>query len=126
MSYCRFSDRSCDLYCYESDCGHETHVATYRYRKWKELYHFLTDRRVKCIGRIFRYPRWGYLFWMPHWITHVRIGLPEDGKHFTDETITDFHMRVKWLKQVGYQVPEWVLEYILFEATINHDLHLPR
>jgi hypothetical protein len=119
MSYCRWSTPNCDLYCYESVGGfYSTNVASYRERAWKDFYHWLTDRRIEYApGKSFRVPRWGYLFWVPHWISHAKIGLPEDGEAFADRTLIEFRDRVKWLAGLGYRVPDYLLPEIEKEIT---------
>jgi len=42
----------------------------------------------------------------------VPIGLPEDGKSFNDPDLESFLERVKWLKGLGYNVPDYVVEEI--------------
>ena len=114
MSYCRWSTPNCDLYCYYSTGDfYSTNVAYYRRRLWMMLYHWLTDKRYKIDGGgKFRVPRWGYLFWLPQWITHKRIGLSEDGQTFEDGTLQEFYERVKWLHSLGYRIPDYLLPLI--------------
>lgn len=117
MSYCRFSTPNCDLYCYESTSNcYQTYVAAYRERKWKVIYHKITDKKIYMgSGFYIKRPRWGYLWWLPHWLTHKRIGLPYDGEDFQDDTLYGFYDRVKWLAQMGYRVPDYLYDEILNE-----------
>lgn len=113
MSYCRFSSDNgqCDLYCYESNEGFVTHVACYRQRAWKRLFHFLTDKRMKIPGIAYR-PRLTrfYLFGFPRWLTHKRLGLPSDGKMFIDESESLMFERIVGLYIEGYNIPESLLD----------------
>lgn len=99
MSYCRFSslDYGCDLYCYESaDGGFITHVARNRvvgdvpHFDWKDIGGTLTAQQ-EFLKTAERKP----------------IGLPFDGKTFSDPTEEDMIKRVKDLIETGYRAPEF-------------------
>lgn len=103
MSYCRWSsdDFACDLYCYESSNGFETHVA---------------DNRV--VGEVPKQLNWDAPdFMASHKAQMVfmrdaerePIGLPLDGESFTDSTLEDFRARLTELRTIGYRFPDSVL-----------------
>jgi len=106
MSYCRWSSDNwkCDLYCYEyCEGGWTTHVAG--------------TRIVGDVPEV----RWDGPNWMD---THKavgeflksaeyrNIGLPYDGKTFNDPTLETFRDRLLYLRGVGYNFPDYVLENI--------------
>lgn len=125
MSYCRWSseDFGCDLYCYESNDGWVTHVASQRI-EWTP-------------------PEGGTLYDLPKsdagtadfeaWTARRKarsaafdaapmhpIGLPFDGKTFTDSTLEGFRERLLSLRAAGYQFGEYVIEAVdeeIAEAT---------
>ena len=119
MSYCRWSSDNfkCDLYCYKDvNGGYTIHVASYRWRMWYRLLHWLTDKRYKNLDG-FRQSRRGFdLFSWPHWITHKKINLPYDDDTFRDKSIKDFYRHVRGLKKLGYKVPNKVIDIIKKEA----------
>jgi DNA repair photolyase len=78
MSYCRWSSDyfNCDLYCYESNSGYETHVAAYRRRLWYRLYHGVVDKRMPLsIGDETVFIRHSRMDSFPKWMTHKTIQL---------------------------------------------------
>lgn len=112
MSYCRWSSDNwrCDLYCYESGDGFITHVAnrkrigeipklpnvsTTSYDEYAEAYkkHMNAVKKAKL----------------------VNIGLPYDSQTFNDPDLESFLKRIKHLKDVGYNVPDYVIEFIMEE-----------
>ena len=121
MSYCRWSSSksTCDLYCYEDvSGGYTTHVASMRrigaadvpdipdmmelnpedkaaMAEWARAF----SEQSKIIGALPLEP----------------IGLPEDGSSFNDPDLESFLKRVRWLRDMGYNVPEYVDERILEE-----------
>jgi hypothetical protein len=103
MSYCRWSSDNfdCDLYCYESSEGFVTHVAGARWRTWYRLFFWITDKRYKHPDFTWRANRF-HLWFLPHWLTHKEIGLPEDGKTYTDGTPEEFYETVECLLNLGY------------------------
>lgn len=107
MSYCRWSSDNwrCDLYCYGSSQGYETHVAGNR-----------------VVGDIPQEPRWDEEIneeWMARHKAVMTfldtaerkpIGGPFDGASFTDETLEAFHGRLLALRAAGYRFPDYVLD----------------
>lgn len=107
MSYCRWScdNFSCDLYCYESVYGGwTTHVA-----------------RSKVVGDIPEVPALGSCT-PEEWLVFHRaqmdyletakrapIGLEHDGEDFNDPDLQSFLERLKYLRGVGYNFPDYVL-----------------
>lgn len=102
MSYCRWStdNFTCDLYCYE-DCsgGWTTHVAA---RRRTPEYTELPDWTKVDAAEL---DEWGAK-------SFVDIGLPHDGESFNDPTLEDFLARVTSLRDMGYVVPDRVIENI--------------
>lgn len=112
MSYCRFScnDYQCDLYCYEDVMGGwTTCVANSRYVFKEPLpppepftpentpaWHKRDEKVMKMVHDAHTEP----------------LGLPYDGQCFNDPTIEEFRSRVAHLIEVGYRVPEKLLERI--------------
>ena len=116
MSYCRHSsdDWACDLYCYEDVGGFwATHVASNRIvgdipkvnwdlldkeddsdygDRWYETYRTQMDY-IKTAKR-------------------EKIGLAHDGATFSDPTLKDFLNRLVMLREVGYNFPDSVLEWV--------------
>jgi hypothetical protein len=120
MSYCRWSsdDFDCDVYVYESvGGGWTTHIANNRavfdrsalpppvplgaeYTK-DELTAFAERYRqlVDAVGTADRVP----------------IGLPHDGATFSDPTPGECAKRLVWLRDAGYQVPQYAIDDLLAE-----------
>lgn len=112
MSYCRFStdDFQCDLYCYESVNGnYETQVASNRFR-----FKIPLPEKVD-VGTNEWFKRHDKIMEMVKHADKVKIGLPYDGKYFSDSNIEDFYNRLLELKRVGYQFPDYVLEQVKSE-----------
>lgn len=111
MSYCRWSsdDFQCDLYCYAAvGGGYVTHVAAMKRILKEELpppieFNDDPDGWVARNGAVIRIAENADL---------VPIGLPCDGKCYTDETLAEFRDRVACLIDVGYRAPSYVLETI--------------
>jgi len=116
VSYCRWSDDDfqCDVYCYQ-DCsgGFTTHVASNR----PILDEILPPRVV--------FDSEHYEEWLTRdrlvmkWIEtaeRLPIGLPFDGKTFNDPTAQDTAERLRSLKEVGYNVPDYAIEALLEEV----------
>lgn len=103
MSYCRFSTKDCDLYCYEDvSGGFTTHVAA---------------RRARPGVKDPKFPATGGRAAIVRWLrevedNRVQIGLPYDGQSFNDPDLPSFLARVKHLKAVGYRVPDRVIREI--------------
>lgn len=109
------------MYCYESGDGFITHVASRRrigeiperpdiltasYDEYSEAYRKHMDAVDKA--------------------ELVNIGLPYDGKTFNDPDLKSFLERVKYLKDVGYNVPNYVLERIEKEIEDEYDQQLAK
>jgi len=114
MSYCRWSSNNfnCDLYCYHSDWGFETHVAGGRYRWWVRFCWLLFCKKLKLDnGRTIRYGQWfpkvSLLLHLPRWTWQVKINHECAGKSFTDETEQDMVSRVKQLVNEGFRAPKF-------------------
>ncbi len=114
MSYCRWSSNNwdCDLYCY-ADCsgGYTTHVASNRVvgtvppmPEWKK------DMSDADCAAYFAAHR-AQMDWL-NTAKHKHIGLPYDGQSFNDDTLAEFLDRVVWLRDMGYHVPEYVIQDI--------------
>lgn len=114
MSYCRWSSNNwdCDLYCYaDVSGGYTTLVAANRVvgavPKLPEITKDMGDGES-----ILRTAKW--MTWLKT-AKHQRIGLPQDGKSFNDATLAEFRDRVVWLKDMGYHVPQSVIDRITAE-----------
>lgn len=88
MSYCRWSsmDFKCDLYCYESDFGYETHVATNRVVDDLTPIDFSSSKAFletsnKQIEEL-------------QTVKVKMLNLPYDGQDFIDTTLEDFKARL--------------------------------
>lgn len=112
MSYCRWSsdDFGCDLYCYGSDRGYETHVAS--------------NRAVGEIPKVGGFPppdapqeEWtafaarnqAQLDWLST-CERKPIGLAHDGESFTDTTAGEWLATLTMLRAAGYRFPDYVLD----------------
>lgn len=117
MSYCRWSSDNwkCDLYCYEDVMGcFTTHVASNRVvgdppavvvpphpATPEQIQQFMADHRAQM----------AFLEATPH----APIGLPHDGESFGDLDLLSFLDRVMHLRDVGYHVPQFVIDDITLE-----------
>lgn len=116
MSYCRWStdDFQCDLYCYESDEGFITHVAGQRIKYKTPLpppvdesdFNALLKRHETVLGMLDNAER-------------APIGLPYDSKTFCDHDLPSFLERVKMLKKIGYNVPDYLIPMIIKEIGLD-------
>lgn len=101
-------DFSCDLYCYESDQGYVTHVASNRVVgdipktegliRPDSIDEFLKAHKeqMKFLDSAERNP----------------IGLPHDGVTFCDTHPEEFMITLRMLRNVGYVFPDYVLECV--------------
>jgi hypothetical protein len=114
VSYCRWSSNNwdCDLYCYEDvSGGWTTHVAGNRivgeipkvdtagfYAERIDAEEYTRQHRAQreFLDTCKRAP----------------IGLMYDGKSFNDPDLESFLMRVLTLREIGYHVPDFVIESI--------------
>lgn len=119
MSYCRWSsdDFACDLYCYESDYGYVTHVATSRVVgpvPPLPTYDQLQKLDVDAIQAAFE-AQYAYL----DTAEHVDIGLPHDGERFVDDALDKFEARLMELRRMGYRFPDYVFDIIAEEKEVH-------
>jgi len=117
MSYCRWSSDNwkCDLYCYaDTSGGYTTHVAA--------------RKRIGPIPEMPDILKVSADDWLKGYRAQAQaldesklkpIGLSEDGKIFNDPDLESFLERVKWLKGLGYNVPDYVIEDIQEEMREN-------
>lgn len=117
MSYCRWSSNNwdCDLYCYADVYGgYTTHVAKMR-RKGP-------ISSIPPVGTVTK-EEWAIAYQKQMEdlknMELVPIGLLFDGKSFNDPDLASFLERVIFLKEVGYHVPDYVIEHIKKES--EHD-----
>ena len=109
MSYCRFSSDNfkCDVYCYESSEGFITHVAGKKIvgelPPLPELGTVSDEEFVKALTK-----QHETLLAMDR----VPIGLPYDSQTLVNETLPEMLERLNYLKEIGYNVPDWVLTRI--------------
>lgn len=110
MSYCRFSSDGfqCDLYCYESDEGYCTHIASQR-RVLPIPQHNLDDFDSSNFEKI---NELADLAQNEDLNPSFPIGLPHDGESFTDGDLESFLERLKYLKKVGYLFSDRVIECV--------------
>ena len=119
MSYCRWSsdDFACDLYCYESDYGYVTHVASSRVvgpvpplPSAQEFIHGDAD----TIAAAFK-AQHDYL----GIAGREDIGLPHDGETFVDDALDEFEARLRELRSLGYRFPDYVFDIIAEEKEVT-------
>lgn len=114
MSYCRWSSDNwrCDLYCYEDvNGGWTTHVAGRR-----RVGEIPPDRFDDFIDKKITAEEYAEL----HRIhmdavgacEMVEINFPHAGETFNDATLEEFKERLLWLRSIGYQFPDYVLEVV--------------
>ncbi len=122
MSYCRWSNDNfrCDLYCYESRLGYETHIRSSRYEKVPDFdpiedffQHKITaeeyaEQSRKHLAELAATPL-------------VEINLPHAGESFCDATLEDFCARLIHLRELGYQFPNSVFDIIDAEIRKEFD-----
>ena len=110
MSYCRWGYHS-DVYCYEHcDGGFVTHVAQNRrvsddpYPELPEAWWLMDgDEALKIIR--------AQNAW--HQMARVEpIGLPCDGKDYSDETEAECADRLEHLRSLGYKVPQGAIDML--------------
>ena len=116
MSYCRWStdDFQCDLYCYESKDGYETHIAGSRLN-WKidlppkvEIAFKNGKLNKSALKRhIQRQVDVMDLMRNENNYERVPIGLAYDGQSFTDDSVEEFKSTLLMLKLAGYQFPDF-------------------
>lgn len=121
--YCRWStdDFQCDLYCYESEGGFETHVAANRIH-WKIAlpppadFEFFKNGNFKRgamrtpIQRLVEVMR---LMNNEENFERKDIGLAYDGRTFVDKTPEEWHATLLLLKAAGYKFPYHLITDVL-------------
>lgn len=107
MSFCRWSSLNfgCDLYCYESEQGYVTHVASLRVvgdipEVDSSLFLDYTDENVE---KFFEQQKAQFDFLDT--AERTPIGLKYDGQTFYDDKET-FLSRLNMLREEGYRFPE--------------------
>lgn len=114
MSYCRFSsdDYQCDVYVYGSDMGYETHVAGNRL-VYKQA---LPDPIEIADDPDGWHARHQLVMDMVDDADRVRIDLEHAGKCFVDGSAGECAERLKGLKDLGYEVPQYVIDALVAES----------
>lgn len=110
MSYCRWSDNDfkCDLYCYYGG-NYITHVAENKIVFEEELPPHIELSEDNIEKYLERYKK---VMDIVHESKHVKIELPYSGQTFQDDSMEEFLVTVKMLKETGYNVPDWVIQNI--------------
>jgi hypothetical protein len=111
VSYCRFSDDDfrCNVYCFESNGGITTHVATTRvvgdppHLDWGNL----RSGSTEVFGQQYK----AQMKWLET-AERTPIGLPYDGESFHDPDLPSLLTRLTILRQAGYNVPDFVFDSI--------------
>jgi len=110
MSYCRWSSDNwkCDLYCYEDANGCiTTHVACNRIvgdvPEEPSILDVSADEFMKAHKKQVEFLDTA---------KREKIGLPYDGKTFSDPDYESFLKRLLHLREVGYNFPDWVIEEV--------------
>jgi hypothetical protein len=118
MSYCRWScdNFKCDLYCYESESGFVTHVASVK------IVGTVPHCSLKMLidGTAEEYIAAHKI--QSEFIESAEkspIGLPFDGQTFRDPDILSFRDRLISLREAGYHFPSYVIEQIDEELAEN-------
>lgn len=117
MSYCRWSsdDWKCDLYCYEYvHGGYLTHVADRRLISILPTSPKIEDGNFDEFFRIHREQ-----MKILETAEYEDIDLPYAGETFNDPNLPSFLDRVTSLKELGYHVPDYVIEMIQEEIKEN-------
>lgn len=115
MSWCRWStdDYQCDVYVYESTSGFETHVAG-RHPVFTEPLPEPVPFTVDTI------PQWmernRLVMDLLDRTEHVDIDLPGAGESFVDDTPGECADRLAGLKELGFWVPQRVIDALRAEA----------
>ena len=115
MSYCRWSsdDYLCDVYCYEDvSGGYSTWVAGNR-PVYKEPLPPKVSHADDFDGRLKRIER---VRQMLDEADREDIGLSHDGAYFNDPTAWKTAVRLRWLRMLGYSVPQRAIDALREEA----------
>lgn len=106
MSYCRWSSDNwmCDVYAYESVEGYVTHVACNKRTGFITPLDYSTSERLTKTYTQQMKDLKNTQFEL--------LNLPYDGETLTDDTLEDFKDTMTGLKNVGYNIPDFVFEII--------------
>lgn len=111
MSYCRSSSDNwkSDVYCYGSGDGYITHVSNCRLstpapelpeldddEEEDDAYWTLFNKQIQHVNTVEK----------------VEIGLPHDDATFCDKTLTGFRSTLRYLRQLGYRIPQQAFDRI--------------
>lgn len=121
MSYCRFShdDFQCDAYCYNSQfSGYTVAVAAYKCAFDKELPPKIPFTLENAQAWLARH---ALVSAMVKSARHEPIGLPCDGKVFTESTPGAAARKLEELAALGYRIPLYAIEALYEEqAELDH------
>jgi len=112
MSYCRWSSDNwrCDLYCYEDVSGGiTTHVASNRVVG--EVPEALLSLLLNGKSEEFLVAHRKQMAFLETAKREI-IGLPYDGESFNDPDYQSFLERLVYLREVGYNFPDHVIEEV--------------
>lgn len=111
MSFCRWStdDYLCDLYCYESDEGFETHVANRRRVYKTPLPDKIVYSEATSEAFLVRHMTVGE-YEEGKDFEYVPVGLEHNGESFVDSSMKEFIETLKMLKAAGYRFPFELIE----------------
>ena len=131
MSYCRWSSDgfACDVYVYEhySD-GYVCHIAARKIVNLDEAPHCPSwfDYPTDEDGRLsddsindFMLKHRAWMDWLSKSAIREDIGLEFDGKTFNHDSATSMANDLFILKQMGYQVPQYVIDALYEEGKEN-------
>lgn len=115
MAYCRFSYES-DVYVYESAQGWELHVASNRHTSEAPFPGFKAEWSAQEIPELVaRYKA------QAEWYANAKlvpIGLEHAGKSYTYDTPQECAVSLGFLRDLGYTVPEHVIETLMTEEAV--------
>ena len=117
MSYCRWSsdDWKCDLYCFaDVGGGYTTYVAGKRLVTKLPKNVDLTSENVETWFKVHEKQ-----MNMLESAEYENINLPHAGKSFNDPTLKKFFERIIYLKELGYHIPDYVIDQIMEELDNN-------
>ena len=131
MAYCRWSSNGfkCDVYVYEDvNGGYTCHVAGLKIVNGDEapfcpdLIDYPRDEEGKITDEAvedFMVKHRAYMDWLEKNAIRKPIGLGFDGKSFNVETATSMGNELKLLQNMGYNVPDYVIEALWEEGKEN-------
>ncbi len=123
MSYCRYScdDYQCNLYCYETEGGYQTHVAKYKAVFTEPLPPVVAFEADN--GKAW-FERYKAAMAIVDAAPLVPVGLASDGEDYLDSTLEEFMDTLTRLKAEGYRFPECVFDLVRQEIAVR-DVPLP-